>query len=430
MRISIIGGGIIGCSIALALARRGMEVTVIDKLGAVGHGSTSASSAIIRSYYTQPDMIALAHEGAHIWANWSDFLGPIEGDLISFQRPGMLFIPPHIDSGVRSTVRVMQKLGVSAQILSVDELQQRFPYLNVASQYPPRTVDDENFFQSSGTPIEGAIYEADAGYVVSPDLATQNLRSAAVREGVRFMMHTQVLRIESIASGGFRLYAQSGVEIESEALVNAAGPYSSAINQLARVKLPLETRPMRQEVHSLVNPRFDADSASDVPIVADMESGVYWRPDRSGQDIIVGSTEPECDELEWLDHPDVYDANISELWWQRQSLRLMKRFPAVQQSPARGIAALYDVSTADWYPIVDKTDLSGYFVCIGTSGSSFKTSPVLGQLTAKIIDDWANGIDTDEVSSKFELPGTGNLIDAAFLSRNRERLASGGNVIG
>lgn len=108
----------------------------------------------------------------------------------------------------------------------------------------------------------------------------------------------------------------------------------------------------------------------------------------------------------------------------------MQRFPEVQQSPARGIAALYDVSTADWYPIVNKTGRDGYFVCIGTSGSSFKTSPVLGQLMAKIIEDWANGIDTDRESSKFKLQNTGNLIDAAFLSRNREHLASGGNVIG
>ncbi|MDK1025524.1 MAG: hypothetical protein QGD92_15010 [Gammaproteobacteria bacterium] len=88
----------------------------------------------------------------------------------------------------------------------------------------------------------------------------------------------------------------------------------------------------------------------------------------------------------------------------------MQRFPEVQQSPARGIAALYDVSTADWYPIVNKTGRDGYFVCIGTSGSCFKTSPVPGQLTAKIIDDWTHGIDTDRKSSKFELQNTGNLI--------------------
>jgi sarcosine oxidase subunit beta len=429
MHISIIGGGIIGCSIALALARREMTVTVIDRLGAVGHGSTSASSAIVRRYYSQPGMIAMAHEAAHIWANWSDFLGPIEDDLIRFHRPGMLFIPPHIDADVRATVREMQKLGISAQLMSANELEQRFPFLNIASQYPPRTVADKDFFQSTDKKIEAAIFEEDAGYIVSPGLAAQNLRSAAAREGVGFMLHTNVFEIEQTSSGGFRLLAEAGVEIESDALVNAAGPHSSNINQLARINLPLTTRPMRQEVHALENPRFVAGNGSDVPIVADMESGVYWRPDRSDQDIIVGSTEPECDELEWLDHPDIYDTNITDLWWQRQSLRVMKRFPAVQQSPARGIAALYDVSTADWYPIVDKTDLNGYFVCIGTSGSSFKTAPVLGQLTAKIIEDWANGIDTDSTPSKFELKHTGNQIETNFLSRNRSPLASAGNVI-
>ena len=145
MRISIIGGGIIGCSIALALARKGMSVKVIERLGAVGHGSTSASSAIVRRYYSQPGMIAVAHESAHIWANWSEFLGPIDDDLIKFHRPGMLFIPPHIDADVRSTVQEMQNLGVSAQLLDADTLQQKFPYLNLASQHPPRTVADERF---------------------------------------------------------------------------------------------------------------------------------------------------------------------------------------------------------------------------------------------------------------------------------------------
>ncbi len=430
MRISIIGGGIIGCAIALALARKGMTVTVVERHGAVGHGSTSASSAIIRRYYSQPDMIALAHEGAHIWANWSDFLGPVKDDLITFPRPGMLFIPPRVDQDVISTVRVMQRLGVSVQLLDADALARKFPYLDLHSRFPPRSVTDPAFFESSDVKIEGGIYEDDAGYVVSPGLAAQNLRDAAEREGVRFQMHTEVLRIQRQQSGGFRLHTKSATRIDSDALVNAAGPHSARINQMAEVTLPLQTRPMRQEVHALVNPRHDSSTESAVPIVADMESGVYWRPDRAGQDLIVGSTEPECDELEWIDDPDVYDTNITDLWWQRQSLRVMKRFPEVQQSPARGISALYDVSTADWYPIVDKTDENGYFVCIGTSGSSFKTSPVLGQLMAKIIEDWANGIDTDQQSARFELPYTGNSIDQAFLSRNRPQLATGGNVIG
>ena len=51
----------------------------------------------------------------------------------------------------------------------------------------------------------------------------------------------------------------------------------------------------------------------------------------------------------------------------------------------KGVVSLYDVTVQDWYPIADKTDQPGYYVCIGTSGSSFKTAPVLGSLVARIV---------------------------------------------
>ena len=68
MRACIIGAGVIGCAVALELRRRGFDVTVIEKNGDAGHGSTAASCGIVRRFYSQPGMIALAHEGAQIWA--------------------------------------------------------------------------------------------------------------------------------------------------------------------------------------------------------------------------------------------------------------------------------------------------------------------------------------------------------------------------
>jgi len=93
-RIAVIGAGVIGCSIALELARRGARPVVIDAEGEVGHGSTSASCGIVRRFYSTPTMTAMAHEGASIWAGWREFLGTDdESGLARFERPGMLFIP-------------------------------------------------------------------------------------------------------------------------------------------------------------------------------------------------------------------------------------------------------------------------------------------------------------------------------------------------
>jgi sarcosine oxidase subunit beta len=97
---------------------------------------------------------------------------------------------------------------------------------------------------------------------------------------------------------------------------------------------------------------------------------------------------------------------------------------------ARGLASLYDVTVQDWYPIVDRTDLPGYYVCIGTSGSSFKTAPVLGQLMARIVEACEGGQDVDREPVRLELPRIGASVDARFLSRLRSRLRTTGTVIG
>ena len=94
------------------------------------------------------------------------------------------------------------------------------------------------------------------------------------------------------------------------------------------------------------------------------------------------------------------------------------------------MADLYDVTVRDWYPIVDRTELPGYYVCIGTSGSSFKTAPVLGMLTAQIVEACESGRDTDETPLQLELPRIGRTIDTRFLSRHREQIESSATVIG
>ena len=61
------------------------------------------------------------------------------------------------------------------------------------------------------------------------------------------------------------------------------------------------------------------------------------------------------------------------------------------------------LEVGDGSPIVDKTDLAGYYVCIGTSGSSFKTAPVLGSLMAEIVTASEQGRDVDEEPIQLEL---------------------------
>ncbi len=430
MKASVIGAGVNGCATAWELQRRGFEVTVMDRLGEAGHGSTSASCGIVRRFYAQPGMTAMAHESAQIWADWDSHVGPIGEETIVFNRPGMLFIPPRLDEGVRGIVAEMQRLGIKASILSAEEIAQRFPFLDTASNFPPKPVDHPAFLEPTGRPIEGAVFEEDAGYVVSPALATHNMRLAAERDGVRFLMNREVTRIESTAPRRFRLHTGDGKTLETEVVVNVAGPHSAKVNRMAGVTLPLETRPLRREVHALANPVYESGKGVRIPVVGDLDGGIYFRPESGGRELIVGSTDPECDAFDWVEEPDAFDTGITEPYRQRQCLRLMKRFPEVRLGRPRGLAAMYDVTLKDWYPIVDKTDLPGYYVCIGTSGSSFKTSPVLGRLTAEIVESCEGGRDTDREPIRLSLPRIGTSIDTQFLSRHRGEIRTSGTVIG
>lgn len=428
MRALVIGAGVVGCSVALELRRRGWDVDVLDSNGDAGHGSTSASCGIVRRFYSQPGMIAMAHESAAIWADWANYLGPIDDNLARFLRPGMMFIPPHIDDAVRRTVAEMTRLGITVRLLSADEVAERCPFLETASQHPAKPVDDPDFFEPTGRRIEGAVFEEDAGYVVSPGVATLNLRRAGEREGVRFVLNTRVVGVERAANGALVTESAAGGQWTSDVVINVAGPHSSQVNKMAGVDLPLETRALRREVHLLKTPPLDDDRS--LPIVGDLDNGIYFRPESGGRDILVGSTEPDCDEPEWIDDPDDFDHGVTELYRERQCWRLMKRFPEIGYGKARGLGALYDVTVQDWYPIVDRTDLPGYFVCIGTSGSSFKTAPVLGRLVTELVEAQRSGRDTDERPVRLELPRIDASVDTSFLSRLRTPNTSTGTVIG
>jgi sarcosine oxidase subunit beta len=430
MKVCVIGGGVVGCSVGLELRRRGCDVIVVDRNGDVGHGSTGASCGIVRRFYSQPGMVAMAHEAVHIWADWASYLGPIDDDLAVFLRPGMLFIPPRMDDTVLAIIAEMKRLGIPVSRLTPDEVAERFPFLDIASQYPPRPVGDPGFFEPAGPGIEGAVFEEDAGYVVSPGLATQNLRLAGAREGVRFLLSHEVVKIRVEDSGKLRVDFAAGDALDCEVVVNVAGPHSAHVNHMAGVRLQLETRALRREVHALANPRYTDDAGARVPVVGDLDGGIYFRPESGGRDLIVGTTDPDCDESEWITDPDDYDLGVSEPYRQRQCLRLMKRFPEVRLGPARGVAALYDVTVRDWYPIADRTDVPGYYVCIGTSGSSFKTAPVLGRLMSAIIDACEAGRDVDREPLSLELPRVGVSVDTRFLSRLRGDIATTGTVIG
>ncbi len=80
--------------------------------------------------------------------------------------------------------------------------------------------------------------------------------------------------------------------------------------------------------------------------------------------------------------------------------------------------------------MLDRTDLGGFYVAIGTSGSSFKTAPVIGSVMAQLIDACEAGRDHDRDPVHVKLPMTGFELDVSFFSRLRGAHATSGSVLG
>mgnify|MGYP001826910568 FL=1 len=165
------------------------------------------------------------------------------------------------------------------------------------------------------------------------------------------------------------------------------------------------------------------------PLVADLDVGQYFRPQPGGT-LLVGCTEPECDELHWVDDPDDNSEYPTVELFETYMMRLARRIPdfGVPSQPT-GIASMYDASD-DWVPIYDRSSLDGFFMACGTSGNQFKNAPIAGQYLRAIIDASADGHDHDAEPVQFVGPRTGMAIDLGAFSRNRERARTSGTVMG
>jgi sarcosine oxidase, subunit beta len=428
-RAVIIGGGIMGCSIALELARRGYSPLVLDKGPGAGSGSTSSSSAIIRFNYSTPDAVKLAWESAHIWSQWANYLGITdEVGMARFLRTGQLVLDSPA-TPLRKVQALFDDVGVPYESLHTANLHERFPSLDLGRYYPPKPVDDEAFWEDNHGEL-AAYLTPDAGFIDDPALAAHNLMVAATAAGATFQFHTEVVGIRKHDGRISAVQLDDGGVLPCAIVVNAAGPYSSRVNGLAGLAAAkgVTTRALRQEVDVLPAPHgFSIDDGG--IIVTDADLGTYFRPHLGGT-LIAGGVEPECDALEWVEDPDTYNDMPTAEVWAAQTTRVARRLPDIG-IPIRptGVAALYDVSS-DWVPIYDRSDLDGFYLAIGTSGNQFKNAPMVGPIMAEIIAACEAGRDHDADPVAVTCPLTGNVIDAGHFSRTRAVHSTTNSVLG
>lgn len=414
----VIGAGIIGACIAFELAKSGKSTLVVDKNPAAGYGSTGNSCAIIRTHYSTLEGAALAFENYPYWQDWPGYLNVIdEAGMAEFRGVGCVYTCIEPNNYGQKLIDIADELGIPYEIWTPDVVRQRMPLMNPETFHPAKRADDPRFGEASGE-MRRMLYFPKAGYINDPQLASHNVQRAAETSGAEFAFNrrvTDVLKADGRCAG---VELDGEQRVEAPVVVNAAGPHSYKVNEMAGVTkdMNIATKALRVEVAHVPSPDgYDFENRG--IIGSDNDIGGYYRPE-TGNHILIGSEEPDCDSLEWVD-PDTFDRNLTEQA-RVQALRAAQRFPTMRiPNRVKGIVDLYDVSD-DWIPIYDRSDLAGFYLAIGTSGNQFKNGPVVGKLMAALIDAVQGGRDHDADPLQFELPHVGRTLDLRFCSRRRE----------
>jgi len=385
--VVIVGAGIIGLSIAWQLVRRSnLKIAVLEKGAGVGEGSTGASSAICRFRYSIDEVVYLARDGIAAYQNWQAFTALAE-PRATFQQEGVLWMPGEDRAWADTDHSRMQQLGIRTEVLDDADIEERFPSLGTCTISPDFEHGEPHDCEGGGRNF----FEVEGGYV-DPVSAAQDLVEACRSAGVEVQFRAQVTTVNM---GGGRIQGvtlDEGEVLSTPLVINAAGPWCNDISEMAGLKMPWELSPVRIQV--LHRDRPD-ELRGHIPITVDMESGIYFRTQNRGQQLIVSSV-LEQDEKEIVLNPDEYRRETDEEFETVKLHALHHRLPNLPyRGKVMGYCGLYTINQEDVHPIVGPTEIDGFWVANGFSGHGFKLAPAVGSMVARAITGERCDFDTD-----------------------------------
>ena len=155
----IIGAGVIGACTAYELAKKGLRTLSIDKGPEAGYGSTSASCAIIRTYYSAYETCALAYEGWFYWKDWGKYIGlPDDCDMITYHDVGCLVIKTPHNQDLSKVCEIMDEVGCPYEHITTDDLPKWLPGADTRAYAPAKRPEDKGFCESTGPAVTGAVF--------------------------------------------------------------------------------------------------------------------------------------------------------------------------------------------------------------------------------------------------------------------------------
>ena len=365
-RVVIVGGGVMGSSIAwhLRTGASEVDVTVVERDPTYRRASSFLAMGGVRQQFSSAANIRLAQHSVRFYRQFDETMGaPGARPRAWLRQRGYLFLVNDAMAERFERRYVTQRsLGANVERLGVDAIRARAPDLR---------LDDIRF----------GLFGPDDGYA-NPREVLAGFRRAAEAAGAAYVTGS----VTRVAVAGGRVQAvilDDVTTVPADALVNAAGPFAARLAAMAGVDLPVT--PVRQHLFRCALPRRWPYR---FPVVID-PTGVHWRHDDpaapDGEDrIVIAKTK--------LDEPagENFDCDLSR-WESDFRPPLVRRLPALAAAElVEGWAGLYEM-TPDHNPLIGAhPDVAGFYLANGFSGHGLMMSPAVGAAMAELLTTGAS----------------------------------------
>ena len=376
--IVIIGGGVIGTSIAWHLAQRGMTDVVVVERNEIASGATRYATGGIRQQFASEPDVKLSIESVRFYEQFEERVGL----PFLFRQMGYLFLSSDDEqfAAMIDSAKMQQRLGVPAEILTADQ---------VASRWPLIVVDG----------VAGATFCATDGSGAPADVAYAFVRRS--REmGVTVLEEAEVIGFD-LESDEVRAVRTSAGSIPTRNVIIAAGPWSAEVGKLAGLDLSIFPHP-RQAFS--VTP---VEGIGDLfPFTIDLSTGVYIHQDPSA--IVLGGGDRA--------RPSSFDQSVDWTRFEYVVECATRRVPALEEARSlSGWCGTREMTPDDHAILGPVGDVRGIWCAGGFSGHGFMHAPAAGRIMAEWVLGDGPPADLDVSAFALERFASGTIEQGKFV---------------
>ena len=355
--VVVIGGGVVGCSIAYHLARRGQRDVVVLERESVGSGTTSKAAGGIRSQVPTETEIRFSLEAIGVFERFAEEFGAD----IGYRKIGYLFLISDAEdlAGYRERMALQRRLGVDVREITPAEAKAIVPALR---------VDD----------LIAAVWGPTDG-MAGPAEVTNGFARRARELGARIVEGVDVTAID-VERGRVRGVRTSQGAVAAPIVINAAGPVAARVGRLAGVDVAVHPR----RRHIFFTEPFP-EIPGPVPLTTDRASGFYFRKEMEQLLLSPGDVE---------DIGEDFTVPVDRARIDETVEKAVHRIPIVEKARiAGGWAGLRPLTPDDHAIIGWAPNVEGFFLAVGFGGHGFQHSPATGRYVSEWLLDGKPSLD-------------------------------------